>query len=234
MKRSISALAFALAAPVLPSVAHADLAFNAGAVTDYRYRGISQTRVAPALQGGVDYTSGGLYLGAWASTIKWISDAGGGADLELDLYGGYKGELAKDVTYDVGLLTYQYPGHDLAVSPNTTEIYGALSYGVVTVKYSHSVSNLFGFADSKSSGYLDVTATLDIGDGWTLAPHIGHQRIPNNGSFAYWDYSLTLGKTFGGIAVSASLVGTDTSAYIGVKGKDLGRTGLLLGAKFNF
>ena len=77
MKRSISALAFALAAPVLPSVAHADLAFNAGAVTDYRYRGNSQTRVAPALQGGVDYTSGGLYLGAWASTSKWISDADG-------------------------------------------------------------------------------------------------------------------------------------------------------------
>jgi uncharacterized protein (TIGR02001 family) len=48
-------------------------------------------------------------VGAWASTIKWIKDAGGGADVEIDLYGGYKGELVKDVAYDVGVLSYQYP-----------------------------------------------------------------------------------------------------------------------------
>lgn len=234
MKRSIYALAIALAAPVLPSVAHADLAFNVGAVTDYRYRGISQSRLKPALQGGVDFSSGGLYLGAWATTIKWISDAGGDADVEVDLYGGYKGELTKDVTYDIGVLTYQYPSHDLGVSPNTTEIYGALSYGIFTAKYSHSTSNLFGFSDSKNSGYLDLSATIDMGDGWSLVPHVGHQRIPNNGQFAYWDYSLTVGKTFGGIAVTAAIVGTDTDEYIGGNGKDLGKAGLVLGAKFNF
>lgn len=234
MKKSLLALATALALPVVPTIAHADLAFNVGAVTDYRYRGISQTRVKPALQGGVDFSDGGLYLGAWASTVKWIKDAGGGADFELDLYGGYKGELTKDIGYDVGLLTYQYPGHDLGVSPNTTEIYGALSYGIFTAKYSHSVSNLFGFSDSKSSGYLDLSATLDMGDGWTVVPHVGHQRIPNNGQFAYWDYSVTVSKTFGSVALSASVVGTDTDEYIGPNGKNLGKAGLLIGAKFNF
>jgi hypothetical protein len=44
-------------------------------VTDYRYRGISQTKLKPAVQGGVDYAAGGFYVGAWASTIKWIKDA---------------------------------------------------------------------------------------------------------------------------------------------------------------
>jgi uncharacterized protein (TIGR02001 family) len=94
-----------------------DLAFNAGAVSDYRYRGISQTRLKPAVQGGVDYSAGGLYVGAWASTIKWIKDAGGDADVEIDLYGGYKGELAKDVAFDVGVLTYQYPGNTWPPAP---------------------------------------------------------------------------------------------------------------------
>jgi uncharacterized protein (TIGR02001 family) len=103
--------------PLCPACRRRRPGLQRGAVTDYRYRGISQTRLKPALQGGVDYSAGGFYLGAWASTIKWIKDAGGDASAEIDLYGGYKGEIAKDVTFDVGVLTYQYPSNKLAPAP---------------------------------------------------------------------------------------------------------------------
>src|SRR5688572_31429054 len=67
------------------------LSFNVGAVTDYRYRGISQSRLDPALQGGADFAhKSGFYVGTWASTIKWVEDAGGDANAEVDVYGGYK------------------------------------------------------------------------------------------------------------------------------------------------
>jgi uncharacterized protein (TIGR02001 family) len=221
-------------ATALPAVSHADVAFNVGAVSDYRYRGISQTRLKPALQGGVDFSQGGLYLGAWASTIKWIKDGGGGADVELDLYGGYKGEITKGLTYDVGVLAYQYPGHDLAVSPNTTEIYGALTYGPVTAKYSHSVSNLFGFSDSKGSGYLDLSASFEITDGWTLTPHIGRQTVKNFGAASYTDASLTLSKDFSGFVVSLTAVDAKTGVYVGPGNKDLGKRALVAGVKYNF
>jgi uncharacterized protein (TIGR02001 family) len=235
MKRSIYALAFALAAPVLPSVAHADLAFNVGAVTDYRYRGISQTRVKPALQGGVDFTSGGLYVGAWASTIKWIEDAGGDASYELDLYGGYKGEITKGVSYDIGVLRYQYPSTGVA---NTTEIYGAITYGPATVKYSHSLTDTFGNPDSKSSYYLDLSAGFDVG-GWTVTPHIGYQRIegPFSSVGSYTDYSVTVSKDFSGFLLSAAVVGTDADKGFyssPVNGKELGKAGLVLGVKYSF
>ena len=67
------------------------LAYNIGVTTDYRFRGISQSRLDPAIQGGADFThKSGLYLGFWASSIKWITDQpGGNADAELDFYGGY-------------------------------------------------------------------------------------------------------------------------------------------------
>ena len=53
------------------------LSFNVGATTDYRYRGISQSRLQPAVQGGIDYADkSGFYVGAWGSTIKWIKDSG--------------------------------------------------------------------------------------------------------------------------------------------------------------
>ncbi|MEO7245720.1 MAG: TorF family putative porin [Rubrivivax sp.] len=236
MKRSILALAVVLAAPVVPGVAHADLAFNVGAVTDYRYRGISQSRLKPAVQGGVDWSSGsGFYLGAWASSIKWIKDAGGGANAEIDLYGGYKGEISEGLAYDVGVLTYQYPGNDLDPSANTTELYGALSFGMFTAKVSHSVSNLFGFADSKNSSYFDASANLDLGDGWSVVPHVGYQKVRRNGDFSYWDYAVTLGKDFGnGLVATAAVVGTDTDAYIGGNDKNLGKAGVVLGIKYNF
>jgi uncharacterized protein (TIGR02001 family) len=235
-KKSVLALAAAVAAlgTGMPTAARADVAFNVGAVTDYRYRGVSQTRVKPALQGGADFSSAGFYLGAWASTIKWVKDAGGDADIELDLYGGYKGELTKGLGYDVGVLTYVYPSNDLSPSADTTEIYGALTYGPATLKYSHAVTNLFGFADSKNSYYLDLSAGFDLGGGLTLTPHVGYQKVKNVSGASYTDYSLTLAKDFNGLVPSLAVVGTDNDNYRGPNNKNLGKAGLVLGVKYNF
>ncbi|HSH89749.1 MAG TPA: TorF family putative porin [Ramlibacter sp.] len=213
------------------------LSYNVGVVTDYRYRGISQSRLKPALQGGIDFAhKSGFYLGTWASTIKWIKDAGGDAPVEWDLYGGYKFDF-KGFALDVGALRYQYLSHDLAVSPNTTEIYGAGTFGPLTLKYSHGLTNLFGFPGTKRSGYLDATATFDLGNGYSIAPHVGHQKVKNFGMASYTDYSLTLGKDFGnGFSASAALVGTDANktVYVTPAGKFTGKTGLVLGAKYSF
>ena len=237
-KKTFAALAAATLAAtlggVVPTVARADVAFNVGAVTDYRYRGISQTRLEPALQGGIDYTQGGFYVGTWASTIKWIKDAGGGADVEIDIYGGYKGELAPGIGYDVGVLNYVYPSHDLSTSPNTTEIYGALTYGPATLKYSHAVTNLFGFSDSKNSYYLDLSAGFDLGGGLMLTPHIGYQKVKNTSGASYTDYSLTVSKDFNGLVPSLAIVGTDNDDYRGKYDKNLGKATLVLGLKYNF
>jgi uncharacterized protein (TIGR02001 family) len=244
MNKTLIAVAAALGFTALPSVSFAEdaspLTANIGVFTDYRYRGISQTRLKPAIQGGVDYAApAGWYVGAWASNIKWIKDGGGDASVEIDFYGGYKGEIQKDFTYDIGFLTYQYPGHKLQTSPNTNEIYGALTFGPATVKYSHSISNLFGFSDSKGSGYLDLSATFEV-SGITVAPHVGFQTVKRTSDASYTDYSLTVSKDFSGFVLSAALVGTDTKtvnggpAYSSPDGKNLGKAGLVLGVKKTF
>ena len=84
------------AAPAAAPEPESTLAFNIGAVSEYRFRGIAQTSFKPALQGGVDYShKSGLYVGAWASNISWIKDYVGATDgsSEVDVYGGYKGEI---------------------------------------------------------------------------------------------------------------------------------------------
>ena len=235
----IAAAAAAVLGSALPAVSYADVAFNVGAVTDYRYRGISQTRVKPALQGGIDYSNGGFYLGTWASTIKWIKDFGGDSDVEIDVYGGYKGSLTKDVSYDVGVLTYIYPSNKLDPSANTTEIYGALTYGPATLKYSHAVTDTFANLDSKNSFYVDLSATFDLGGGLLLTPHVGYQKIkgPFSDPGSDTDSALTLSKDFSGLVVSGAIVGTDAdkSFYSSpVNGKKLGEATVVLGVKYNF
>ena len=232
---SIAVAVAALSAVAVPSItlaADSSVAFNAGVVTDYRYRGISQSRLQPALQGGVDFTAGAFYLGAWGSTIKWIKDANGDANAEFDIYGGYKGEITKGVGYDIGLLTYQYPSNGLTPSANTLEVYGAITTGPVTAKYSRSTTNLFGTANSKGSGYLDISATFDVG-GFAVTPHIGRQTVKNNSASSYTDYSLAISKEVSGITWSATLVDTNISV-IGGAGKDMGKSGIVLGAKMAF
>ena len=214
------------------------VSFNAAVVSDYRYRGISQTRLQPALQGGADYVNNptGLYLGTWASTIKWTKDAGGSGDVELDLYGGKKGELAKDVTYDVGVLAYIYASNGLDDVPgfkdaNTYEVYGQLGYGPAYIKYSHSLSNLFGYVDSKNSGYLDVGANLDLGNKFTGNLHVGHQRVEHNSVADYTDWKIGLTKDFDVVVGALAVIGTNASksAYANPhNGKFMGKTSLQL------
>ena len=231
---SLTSVAQAQTAPAAPE---STLSYNVGVTTDYRYRGISQSRLQPALQGGVDYADkSGFYVGAWASSIKWIKDAGGNGNTEVDLYGGYKGAVG-EVAYDLGFLRYEYPSNKLAVSANTNEVYGAATFGPATLKYSHAVSNLFGFANSKNSYYLDLSAAFDLGDGFSLVPHVGYQSVKNNGAYSYTDYALTLGKDLGnGLSASAALVGTDAdkAMYYTPAGKFTGKSGLVVGLKYAF
>jgi uncharacterized protein (TIGR02001 family) len=215
-----------------------ETSFSAAAASDYRYRGISQTRLKPALQGGVDYTHkpSGFYAGAWASTIKWTGDAGGGGGVELDLYAGRRGQLGAGVSYDVGVLTYVYPSNGLKnvagfANADTTEIYGQAGYGPAYVKYSHAATNLFGFVDSKNSGYLDLGANIDAGGGVTVNLHAGRQKVRNASQADYTDWKIGAARDFGVLTGALAVIGTNAgkTAYASpANGKFLGKTALVL------
>ncbi|MBU0588029.1 MAG: TorF family putative porin [Gammaproteobacteria bacterium] len=221
------------------------LGYNIGAVSDYRFRGIAQTSFDPALQGGVDFShKSGVYLGAWASNVSWLKDYSSATQgtYELDLYGGYKGAITKDLGYDVGFISYLYPGNNVATNANTQEVYGALTYSMFTFKYSRAVSNFIGNASSAGSQYYDLSANFDLGSGFTLTPHIGYQTVPNqtNNQADYTDYALTLAKDMGnGLAFTVAAVGTDTKKeagafYTDTKGKYLGKEAIVVGVKYSF
>lgn len=217
MRKTILSLsvAAALAAPGLAAAQPASpspVTGNMSLVSDYRFRGISQTFEEPALQGGFDYAhSSGLYVGNWNSSISETFYAG--APLEMDFYGGYKKAFG-DFGIDVGLLYYYYPGSDLpgVGKIDNTEIYFGGSWKWLSLKYFHAVSDFFGVPGTKDSNYLDFSATLDLGNGWGVNGHIGQQKVKSISAADYTDYKIGITKDIGGWVFGAAFIDTDAEA----------------------
>ena len=219
----IKTLGVALVA-TLPMLASAQLTANVSLTTNYKFRGQDQDTskvkaVKPALQGGFDYTFGetGFYVGNWNSSVNWLS----GNSLESDLYGGYKFK-AGGVDLDVGLLTYIYPGNSAG---NTTEVYGAATFGPVTAKYSHTLSkDYFAYAGpgmkGRNTGYLGFTFAHEVAPSITVKATVGFTRFSSDikdlGVPNYMDYSLGGAYDFGGgLSLGAAVVGANKKAFFG-------------------
>ena len=227
--------------------AHAEAAkdrviWNAGVVNDFRFRGVSQTRLGPALQAGVDYGDAqGWYAGVWTSTIHWLKDAGATTgSVEVDLYLGRRWQVDKTL-YDAGIVRYDYVGNNLRSvtqrqDPSTTEVYGAYTVGDLAFKYSHSLTRWMGNPNSQNSGYIEASQAFALPSGWTLRPHLGHLRVRNTEPRAsYTDYAVTVSRDLGhGLSFSGSLQGTnaDRSVYQTSDGRFTGGAGLVLGLKY--
>ncbi|MDR0634804.1 MAG: TorF family putative porin [Azoarcus sp.] len=226
MRKSVAASVLIVALP-LAGAAQAEeeaspFSANVSVVSDYAYRGISQTDEKPALQGGFDFKHGsGLYVGVWGSNISWLrdaeSDVSSGSSVEIDLYAGYARSFG-DFGIDVGVLRYGYPGNfdsrwrdDTGMKdPNTVEGYIGASWKFVSFKYSHAFTHLFGTPDSKGSDYFDLTLSHEIVENLTLSAHIGKQRVFGPGK-SYNDWKIGATYNLGGFDFGLHYVDTDIS-----------------------
>lgn len=225
---------------------------NATLISDYRFRGFTQTDFGPALQGGFDVAhKSGFYLGNWNSNV--LQGLYNGASLEMDFYGGYKAEIAKDVGYDLGLIYYYYPKSGAAGTTriNNTEVYFGLSGGPLSGKLYYATSDYFQAAknvgaprSTRGTTYLDLSYSQDFA-GLTFGAHYGLLNLRNNNqpqltdakgnplSHTVSDYKLSVGKDIGnGFILTGAVVGT-SKKFFNVTGqpgetKGAGRTALLV------
>ena len=207
-------------APAAPPAS--PLSASVAVVSDYLFRGVSQTHGDPSLQGALSYSfDSGLYLGIAGDTITWVKDYSNGGTTEVDLIVGFKNAFGGgDWNYDVGVIGYEYPGHGAANSfganPNTTEVYGALGYKEVSMKYSyattpHFISWIGTSSNGKTNGsnYLEANWAHDLGDGWGITAHVGHQTVENLSDANYTDYNVGLTKDVGFGVVGLLVSDTD-------------------------
>jgi uncharacterized protein (TIGR02001 family) len=242
MRKTILAAALAAAA-ALPGLASAQastphsVSGNMGVFSDYRFRGISQTFLKPAFQGGVDYShSSGFYLGNWNSNVSGLVYTDG--SLEMDFYGGYKFG-AGPVGLDVGVLQYYYPGAKNAAGDkyDTTEVYIGASWKWFTAKYSIATSDFFGTPNSDGSGYLDLGFSYEIAPKLTLSAHYGDQTVENSPAADYSDTKIGLSYDLNGWVLGLAYYDTDLVVSVtnaAGKTEDLGDSGVVLSVSKSF
>lgn len=189
---------------------------NVAFATEYRFRGVNLSDGEFAVQGGFDVNhSSGIYVGTWASNLD--EQTVGFGSTELDLYGGWSGDLSDGVSADVGVLYYMYPdAPGVAGDTDYIEFYGSLSFSLASVSVTPGIAyapdqsslgstdNLFIYTDV-SIGIPDTPVTLNGHLGYTD----GFLTFTNNSKA--WDWSVSadfaLNDTF-----------TVSAAYIGVEG----------------
>lgn len=213
---------------------------SAALVSDYRFRGVSQTDKEMAVQAGATINhESGLYLGTWGSNLSGWGTFGG-ANMELDIFAGYKFELASGTALDVGVTWYMYPGGfentDFAepyVKLSTTAGPVSLLAGVAYAPKQEALGNWSNTpqsaaGDKEDNLYVwgDVSGGIP-GTPVTLKAHLGYSDGnpglgPNGTSLAptgdYMDWLIGADVAIGPVVLGVAYVDTNItkaeSAYI--------------------
>lgn len=208
MKIMLAAAASALALAAIASPAAAqdpEVSFNIGATSDYVFRGVSQTQEDPALQAGFDVTSGSWYGGVWGSTV----DFGDGTDGEIDVYAGYRSEVA-GFSVDVGAIGYFYVEEPANADYGYYEAKLAASraVGPATIGAAIYYSPDF-FGIDEEAFYTELNAGYAVTSAVALTGAIGQQKLDVTEDYTTWNAGLTW-TIYEGLAIDARYHDTDT------------------------
>jgi uncharacterized protein (TIGR02001 family) len=183
---------------------------SAAIVSQYRFRGISQSDNKPAVQGAITLShSSGFYVSTWGSSASAGNSTVNIGGTEIDVYGGYAKEFA-GVKVDVGVYGYLYPG---ASGLNYYEVYGNLSksFGPVGAKVG------VYFAPNQKNTVKDNTyvfgelGTAIPGTPLSLHSHLGYTSGAFDYTKAYLDYSVGASASWKNLSLDLSWVDTNVS-----------------------
>lgn len=223
-----------------PSQPSVTVSGSAAIASDYRFRGVSQSDEHMAIQGGLTLAhDSGLYVGIWASNLAGWGTFGG-ANMELDLIGGYKTKISPTGTLDVGLTWYMYPGG--AAKTDYAESYVKLSgttgpvsltAGAAYAPKQQAIGKWYNNGASAAAGVYDHPGAKSDnlylwGDGaaaihgtpFTAKAHIGHSwgmdgLGPNATAVSptgdYWDWSIGADTVWRNLTLGVAWVDTDIS-----------------------
>jgi uncharacterized protein (TIGR02001 family) len=169
-----------------------------GAVSDYRFRGISQSNFQPSLANQVEYRDdSGVWVGNKLNTISKQEYPGAG--LESDYFGGWHHDWADGVRSYVGDYEYTYPG---APQFNTNEMFAHLRVPYFTFKYYKSLTDYFAVPGTVGTQYFNVDNYIPV-QKITWITHVGRTVSPIN-SLSYTDWRTGFTTNIEGIDVGVT------------------------------
>jgi uncharacterized protein (TIGR02001 family) len=186
---SVAVASALLSGVAATSVQAFDITANVALVSDYRFRGISQTGEDAAVQGGFDASwEPGFYLGTWASSVNF-DDPGDGSGsygtMEIDYYAGWAGPIGDtDFGIDAGYMYYQYPGDTVDPDGDYQEFYlkGSwrdLGLGVIYSDDYYAESDKFWRVQGEYSLNFAEDFSLGLSVGYNMTEETEYDSIGN-------------------------------------------------------
>jgi uncharacterized protein (TIGR02001 family) len=229
MRKSILGLsALALLASAAPAFAQDEEAASPIAITgsvalvsDYRFRGFSQTQQDPAVQGGITAThASGFYVGTWGSSINFAN-----SDLssEIDIFAGWSKAVSDGVTVDVGLLYYLYPKHKSVTGDINTDFFEpyvnlTAAIGPASLKVGANYAWKQSALGDNDAIYLHAEPSMAIpGTPFGINGHLGYANsdaFPGGTDGEVVDWSLGGTATYKNVTFGVSYVDTDEPGQI--------------------
>jgi len=192
------AVASLLSAGIMSAqVANAEVSYNAAVVSDYVWRGQTQTDKGVAVQGGADFEhESGASVGVWLSNVDFGTDD----DIEYDIYGAY-GFTASDLDMSVGFLSYNFDGE-------TDTSYEA-NFGVAKDAFSALVSIAVDADTDAGNTYLEGAYDMDLPQDLGLSLHVGYNIPEASAADDVLDLAATVGKSLEMLDVAATITYID-------------------------
>ncbi len=151
-----------------------EISGNVGLSSDYIWRGMTQTKGDLSINGGFDLsTEMGFYLGTWASNANV-----GNSSMELDIYLGFAGEMAENMTYNIGYISVIYPGQD---SSDFEEAYVGFDFYGLSILYSDGQNN--------GPSYSEIGYSTEAGPG-TFNISFGEYEDTGDNTLVGYDWNL--------------------------------------------
>jgi len=189
-------------------VAGGSLSVNAGVVTNYLFRGVSQTGDDPAVQGGIDWAhDSGFSVGTWVSNVDFesdVTDAAGNSgtfdtSYELDLYAAYDFDFGNDWSLGLNTIYYAYPdskitgpvsGSDSDIDYAEVGVSGGWSFLSAGVQYTYwGDVNDGAFKDGDL--YYNGGAEFELSDGFGVSAAVGYYDFDDADQYTHWHLALT-------------------------------------------
>ena len=189
---------------------------SATVVSDYRFRGFSQTNEEATIQGGFTVAhESGLYVGTWGSGIGFNNGS------EIDVFAGFAKEVTSGLTADVGVTAYFYPG---AADTTIYEPYFSLTGTVGPATIKGGLAWAWGGQDSLGDDSA-IYAYTDVAVGIPETPLKlkGHLGYAKSDSFLggldgeVLDYSVGVDFSWKALTLGVSYVNTDAPTLGGFK-----------------
>jgi uncharacterized protein (TIGR02001 family) len=194
-------------------------------VSDYVFRGLSQTRGAPALQAGAHWRNDEWLAGLWGSTMN--PNAGPGRTLEMNAFLSRGWRFGADWHATMVAVHYFYPNNSLPLDWDYDELIGSLAFRdsvVATIAWSPNSAAFTGgsFVEDRRTTSYELSGQLPLWGNLSIQASAGYGDTSSfaDSGYGFWSAGVAYDASPWQLALSHFATSGEAQEIFGAQATD--------------